>query len=36
MITVKKLTASIGAEIGGVDLSQPLSPETVAGIKQAY
>ena len=36
MITVKKLTASIGAEIGGVDLSQPLSTATVAEIKQAY
>jgi taurine dioxygenase len=36
MITVKKLTGAIGAEIGGVDLSQPLSPETVAEIKQAY
>jgi taurine dioxygenase len=36
MITVKKLTASIGVEIGGVDLSQPLSPETVAVVKQAY
>jgi len=36
MITVKKLTATIGAEIGGVDLSQPLSADTVAEIKQAY
>ncbi len=36
MITVKKLTGAIGAEIGGVDLSQPLSPDTVAEIKQAY
>src|SRR5215469_12516322 len=36
MITVKKLTANIGAEIGGVDLSEPLSPETVAAINQAY
>ena len=36
MITVKKLTANIGAEIGGVDLSQPLPPDTVAAIKQAY
>jgi taurine dioxygenase len=36
MITVKKLTANIGAEIGGVDLSGPLSPETVAAIDQAY
>lgn len=36
MITVKKLTANIGAEIGGVDLSQPLDADTVAEIKQAY
>src|ERR1700689_5484549 len=36
MITVKKRTANIGAEIGGVALPQPLSPETVAAIKQAY
>jgi taurine dioxygenase len=36
MITVKKLTATIGAEIGGVDLSQPLSADTVAAIQQAY
>jgi taurine dioxygenase len=36
MITVKKLTANIGAEIGGVDLSQPLDDRTVAEIKQAF
>ncbi len=36
MVTVKKLTANIGAEIGGVDLSQPLSADTVAAIQQAY
>ncbi len=36
MITVKKLTATIGAEIGGVDLSQPLDAGTVAEIKQAF
>ncbi len=34
-ITVKKLTASIGAEITGVDLGQPLSDDTFAAIKQA-
>jgi taurine dioxygenase len=36
MITVKKLTANIGAEIEGVDLNEPLSPETVAAIDKAY
>lgn len=36
MVTVKKLTANIGAEIGGVDLSQPLDERTVAEIKQAF
>jgi taurine dioxygenase len=36
MITVKKLTANIGAEIGGVDLSLPLDAGTVAEIKQAF
>src|ERR1700749_3034269 len=36
MITVKKLTANIGAEIEGGDLNEPLSPETVAAIDKAY
>ena len=36
MITVKKLTRNIGAEIGGVDLTQPLDAGTVAEIKQAF
>lgn len=35
MISITKLTASIGAEIGGVDLSAPLEPETVRAIRQA-
>lgn len=33
---VRKLTGAIGAEIRGVDLSQPLDPETVAAIRQAW
>ena len=35
-ITVKKLHPLIGAEIGGVDLSRPLSAETVRQIKDAW
>jgi taurine dioxygenase len=34
-MTVQPLTASIGAEVTGVDLSAPLSDATVAGIRQA-
>ena len=36
MIAVEKLTPVIGAEIHGVDLSEPLADETVAAIKRAY
>ena len=35
MVEVRKLTASIGAEIAGVDLSKPLDPADVETIKQA-
>lgn len=34
-ITIKVLTATIGAEIGGVDLREPLKDETVSEIRQA-
>lgn len=34
-ITVAPVTPVIGAEIGGVDLSRPLDPETFAEIRQA-
>ena len=34
-ITVEPLTATIGAEIGGVDLADDLSPETIAEIRAA-
>jgi taurine dioxygenase len=34
-ITITRLTSNIGAEIGGVDASQPLSDETVATLRQA-
>jgi taurine dioxygenase len=36
MISVRKLTASIGAEIGGVDLSAPLEHDAVDAIQQAF
>jgi len=35
MIAVRKLTASIGAELAGVDLSEPLAPDDVRAIKDA-
>jgi taurine dioxygenase len=35
-IAVTPLSPACGAEIGGVDLTRPLSPETVAAIKQAW
>ena len=35
-ISVSPLTPRIGAEIGGVDLSQPLSDETFAEIRDAF
>jgi len=34
-ITVEPMTATIGAEIGGVDLAGDPSPETVAQIRAA-
>src|SRR6478735_12355966 len=34
-ITVEPMTATIGAEIGGVDLADDLSPETIAEIRTA-
>jgi alpha-ketoglutarate-dependent sulfate ester dioxygenase len=33
-ITVRRLAGHIGAEIGGVDLSQPLSAEAIAALRQ--
>ncbi len=36
MISVEKLTPAIGAEIGGIDLSEPLDAETVTAIRQAF
>ena len=35
-ITVQKLAASVGAEVGGVDLSQPLDDATFAAIEAAW
>jgi len=35
-VTVKKLAAPLGAEIGGVDLSRPLSAEVVEQIRNAW
>lgn len=35
-ITVERITPIIGAEIGGVDLSQPLSDEQLAEIRRAF
>jgi taurine dioxygenase len=35
-ITVKRLSGAGGAEIGGVDLSQPLDAEVIAEIKRAF
>lgn len=34
-ITIRKLSPVIGAEIGGVDLSRPLGPETFQAVHQA-
>jgi alpha-ketoglutarate-dependent taurine dioxygenase len=34
-IEVRPTGAALGADIGGVDLAQELSPETVDAIKQA-
>jgi len=34
-LDIRPLSAVIGAEVDGVDLSQPLEPETVAQIRQA-
>ena len=36
MIEVRRIAGSLGAEIYGVDLSQPLSPTTAAGIRAAW
>jgi alpha-ketoglutarate-dependent taurine dioxygenase len=35
-IDIKPLAGSMGAEIGGVDLSKPLANEQVADIHQAF
>ena len=35
-ITVKKIAAALGAEIGGVDLARELSDETIAEIRRAF
>ena len=35
-LTVRKLNPNIGAEIGGVDLSQPVDAETAAEIKRLW
>lgn len=34
-LTVRKITARIGAHVSGVDLSEPLDPATVAAIRDA-
>jgi alpha-ketoglutarate-dependent taurine dioxygenase len=34
-LTVRKITARIGAQVSGVDLSEPLDPATVAAIRDA-
>lgn len=36
MIQVTKLADALGAEISGVDLSQPIAPERFAGIRRAW
>jgi len=36
LIEVKRLGEALGAEIGGVDLSQPLAPETFRQMHQAW
>lgn len=35
-ITIRRISGSIGAEIGGVDLSQPLSADTVARLRKVF
>src|SRR5262245_26594882 len=35
-VKVKPLSKALGAEISGVDLKEPLSPEEVAAIKDAW
>ncbi|MCW2885797.1 MAG: Taurine dioxygenase [Streptosporangiaceae bacterium] len=35
-LEIRPLVASFGAEITGVDISQPLSPETIAAIRRAW
>ncbi len=34
-IDVRRVAGALGAEIGGVDLSQPLANETIAAIRKA-
>jgi len=34
-LTITPLSNSIGAEVSGTDLSEPISPEDLANIKQA-
>jgi taurine dioxygenase len=34
-LTIRKMTAAIGAEVAGVDLSEPLCPEVVGELRQA-
>src|SRR5689334_16127006 len=36
MIEVRKIAGALGAEIGNVDLSRPLSAASVAGIRAAW
>lgn len=36
MINVKRLSGALGAEIEGIDLSQPLAADTVAAIRKAW
>ena len=36
MVSVKKLGQSLGAEIGGLDLSRPIAPEVFAQIRAAW
>jgi taurine dioxygenase len=34
-LTIRRVAGALGAELGGVDLSQPLPDETIAAIRQA-
>jgi taurine dioxygenase len=34
-LTIRRMTSAIGAEVAGVDLSEPLSPEIVGELRQA-